>query len=210
MSDFVTKTSAETGDLDLRQESPRLIIEVLETETRRPLLERLLHIDASSASYLAPSEENNLNEKRLEKLRRSFTTRLLTIIQDEEFEYGLDTKADILVREQMKLNALATKSWLNSIFVEAFDRPVVLAALLRVIARLDYLEVYPEGQTMAVAALSNSSVEVQECGIRAFESWATLDSLHVLESLQVSPAWLQEYVDEVVSDLRKEHNVSVG
>ena len=32
-------------------------------------------------------------------------------------------------------------------------------------------------------------------------------SLNELEHLKVGIQWLQEYIDEVVSDLRKEHNV---
>jgi hypothetical protein len=62
---------------------------------------------------------------------------------------------------------------------------------------------------MAVAALSHENTEVQECGIRAFENWETVESLQILENLKVSTEWLQEYIDEVVLYLRKEHNVLI-
>ena len=62
---------------------------------------------------------------------------------------------------------------------------------------------------MAVAALSHADIEVRECGIRAFENWGNLHSLIVLENLEVSPPWLQDYVRRVVHDLRKELNVEV-
>jgi hypothetical protein len=115
----------------------------------------------------------------------------------------------MLLRNQMQLNSLATKAWLNSIFVENFANPPILVGLLRIIARIDYTDIYPEGQTMAVAALTHKNNEVQECGVRAFESWGSLSDLEILENLKVSTEWLREYIDEVVSDLRKEYNVTV-
>ena len=210
MNDFLTETKAETGSLDRGQDLPSMIYEKPETQTRHPAIEELLDIDEIAASRLPAVDENYINQKRLESLRTGFTDQLLNLICEDDFEYGIDTKADVLVRDQMKKNALATKSWLNSMFVENFANPTILVGLLRIVARLDYLDIYPEGQTMAVAGLSNSNVEVQECGIRAFESWTTLESLHVLENLSVSAGWLKEYVDQVVADLRKEYNVPVG
>jgi hypothetical protein len=165
-----------------------------------------------SATTIVSVDENVVNKKRLTILKRQFTKELIALILDEDFEYGFDTKADALVRSQMQLNALAVKSWLNWIFVENFSNIPVLLGILRIIARLDYFEVYPEGQTMAMAVLSHKNIEVQECGVRAFESWGTIESLKILENLKdrkVSTQWLQEYIDEVVSDLRKEYNVSI-
>jgi len=166
-------------------------------------------ITDKSATTEGLVDENFVNEERLKRLKKQFTRELITLIVDEDFEYGVDTKADALVRSQMRLNALATKSWLNGIFVENFSNIPVLLGILRVVARLDYSELYPESHIMAVAALSyKNNVEVQECGVRAFESWGTVQSLKILENLKVSTQWLQEYIDEVVSDLRKEYNVS--
>jgi hypothetical protein len=160
----------------------------------------------TTASILIP--ENYVNRKLLTSLRRQFTNELISLILDEDFEYGIDTKADVLVKNHMRLNPLITKDWLNGTFLENFSKVPVLVGLLRIIARLDYWEIYPVGQTMAVAALSHRKTEVQECGVRAFESWGTVESLKILENLKVSTQWLQEYIDEVVLDLRKEYNVS--
>ena len=224
MSDSVSKTTAETGrpelarivDIDESAASrrpptpPPPVVETSDTQAGRPVIEQIVDIDESAASRPPPIDENYVNQKRLESLKSGFTARLLNLICEEDFEYGMSTKADVLVKDQMKTNTLATKNWLNAIFVENFGDAHILVGLLRIIARFDYLDVYPEGQTMAVAALSNSKDEVRECGIRAFESWATLDSLRVLENLRVSTGWLQEYVNQVVADLRKEHNVPIG
>ena len=146
-------------------------------------------------------------EEQLLKEKRLFANELISLIRNEAFEYGIDTKADALVRRYMELNPLLTKEWINAIFVDNFADVFILVGLLRIIARLDYTEIFPQGQTMAVAALSHKNTEVKDCGIRAFESWGTIESLKILGNLTVGIRWLQEYIDDVVSDLRKEHDV---
>ena len=138
---------------------------------------------------------------------RVFANELISFILNEEFEYGIDTEADALVRRYMVLNPLLTKKWINTIFEKNSANVSILIGLLRIIARLDYGEILPEGQTIAVAALLHKDTEVIECGVRAFESWGTIESLKILKDFKVEIQWLQEYIDDVVSDLREEHDV---
>ena len=210
MVDVVGRITVETGQLEIGQAPSPLSVEPPDAQTGRPIVERVLEVDGSAASGPLAVDENDFNQRRMEALGGGFTAQLLSMIREVEFEYGVDTKTDMLVRDQMHLNALATKSWLNARFIESFAKPDILVGLLRIIARLDYLDVYPEGPTMAVAALCHSDSDVQECGIRAFESWATLQSLRVLENVSASNGWLQDYVNQVVSDLREEHSVPIG
>lgn len=147
------------------------------------------------------------SQEQLIKAERVFANELISLIRNEEFEYGIDTKADALVRRYMDLDPLLTKEWINTIFIDNFADVFILVGLLRIVARLEYTEIAPQGQTMALAALSHENTEVKECGVRAYESWGTIDSLKELEHLKVGTHWLQEYIDNVVSDLKKEHNV---
>ena len=131
------------------------------------------------------------------------------MIQNEEFEYGVDTRADALVRRYIELNPLLTRDWISKAYMEYLTNIPILVGLLRVIARLDYEEIYPQGQMVAIAALSHKDTEVKDCGVRAFESWGPLESLRILENLHVSPQWLQKYVERVIFHLRKERNAAV-
>ena len=149
------------------------------------------------------------SQKRLEKAERMFAKELISLILNDEFEYGIDTKADAFVRRYMDLDPLLTKEWINAIFIDNFADVFIIVGLLRIIARLDYTEIFPQGQTMALAALSHENTEVKECGVRAYESWGTIDSLNELEHLKVGIQWLQEYIDDVVWDLKKEHDVLI-
>jgi hypothetical protein len=209
MNDSLEKRDTDTGNIEIGFHTPIFYIDKFEVDTNLST-EKISDFNEIITTSATLIDENYLNKARLRSLKRRFTRELLALIEEEDFEYGIETKTDMLVRHQMMLNALATKDWLNSIFVENFPNAPVLVGLLRIIARIDYFDIYPEGQTMAVAALSHSNIEIQECGVRAFESWGTLESLKILENLTVSTQWLQEYINQVVIDLRKEYNVTIS
>lgn len=147
--------------------------------------------------------ENAMNSRRMLVLQRRFSDSLLALIDEEPFEYGVDGKADALVREQMAVNALATRSWLSRLFLDRFPDTLVAMGILRLVARLDYDDVFPEGPIIAVAALSHRSDSVRECGVRAFESWGDPRNIPTLEAVRVSADWLQDYVVSVIADLRR-------
>jgi hypothetical protein len=204
MDNLKEKENTNTGTINISLYEPEVFFDGLDVETIESEYQGFSIIDKSATTKVSV-DENFVNEERLIQLKKRYTRELIALIMDEDFEYGFDTKADVLVRSQMQINAWATKSWLNWIFLENLSNIPVLLGVLRVIARFDYSEVCPEGQTMAGMALSHENVEVKECGVRAFESWGTVESLKELEKLKVSTQWLQEYIDEVVSDLRKEY-----
>lgn len=151
-------------------------------------------------------DENKINNDRLAALQQRFSLEIVNTILEDDFEYGMDTQADTLVRKQMELNSVATKSWLNALFLDNYSTPSIVIGILRIIARIDYLTIKPEGPTMALAALGHCDTQVKECGVRAFESWSSKESLEVLENTQVKSGWLQEYISQVVDDLREELN----
>jgi len=187
-----------------------LLIETEYPDAAQPFVSSLLNFIQSNAAHISIVDENYINQSRLLKLQNQFTPKLLNLILESDFEYGIDSQVDVFIRTQMKQNSLATKHWLNDMFVKNFPNPVILVGILHIISRLSYDEVYPEGQLMATTAFSHSNFEVQECGVRAFESWGTLQSLRILNYVEVATPWLQDYINEVVKDLSREHNVPVG
>lgn len=192
------------------QVPPILLVQTDDSTSIQPDVYQLLdRIQPETASLLLV-DENYINQKRLFRLKKQFTPKLLNLILESDFEYGIESEVDVFIRNRMEENSLATKSWLNDIFVEYFSNPVILVGILRIISRLSYYEVFPQGQVIATAALSHSDVEVKECGVRAFENWGDLNSIRILENLHVSPSWLQGYIDQVLEDLRKKHDVAVS
>ena len=162
------------------------------------------------STYIDKDEdENKKNKERFEEFSREQTKELFRIINEQDFEYGFESQSDRFVKKLMNINSSVTKEWLNSIFIEYFDNPKILIGLLQIISHMEYLDIYPQGPTMALSILSHKNAEVQECGIRAFENWANAQSLDVLRNIQCSEIWLQEYVEEVISDIEKELGIDV-
>ncbi len=150
----------------------------------------------------AGSIENQLNEERLAQFGR-FTSQVIQLVRDSTFEYGCETQLDVFLRDSLARNALATKEWLNDIFLKHMRDIPIVTGILRTLAHFDYEIVRPQGPTMAIAALAHKDPEVRECGIRAFENWESTESLEALENIQCDVPWLQEYLLGVVSDLRE-------
>lgn len=155
------------------------------------------------------SLENRINAQRMARFKAEFSSRLIQLLHEQDFEYGVDTPADDLVRNCLTQNESVAKQWLNQLFVENYNDETVIVGILRVLSHFEYHIVAPQGTTMALAALANSKAEVRECGIRAFENWATLESLHVLENVKCQENWLNEYLQQVIADLKEELGVDV-
>lgn len=163
--------------------------------------ENWIAIDNSTSE----SPENELNRARLARFRKDFEKELLCALRESDFEYGLRTLADGFIEERLAENETVVREWLNDLFIKNFEDTAVATRILRLIAHLDYEDIYPQGPTMALAALAHSSAEVRECGIRALENWGTRDSLRILETVRCHEPWLQKYVSRVVSDLRNRY-----
>lgn len=126
--------------------------------TYGPVLEDIIDLSDSS-TYVW---ENILNKRRLRQFKENYTKELLRIICEQDFEYGFDSEVDLFVRGLMEQNEAVTKEWLNSLYIAQFHDIDVVIGLLQVISHLQYSEIYPQGPTMALAALSHANSEVRE------------------------------------------------
>lgn len=159
---------------------------------------------SEDASMKPPDVENQINNARLRNFRDRYEVEFLALLRTCEFEYGFDSLADAFVETRLRESTFVTMHWIGLLFFEHLDDPAVTIGILRVLAHLKYEQACPLGISIAIAATRLPNHEVQECGIRAFENWGTPDSLEVLEGLTFSEAWLQEYVNQVVEDLRSQ------
>lgn len=143
-----------------------------------------------------------------DKTYEHLTGQLIASIRTEEFEFGVLSNAETIVERELKRNGLETRNWLNQLFVTYFGDTRVLIGLLHLIGRFKEFEMHPQGLTMALAALSHKDDEVKELAVRAFEHWASPQSLEALQHVRVGTPWLQNYIDEVVEDLSLEHGIA--
>jgi len=207
MSELYKVSSSQTDIPDEPNKVVEPTILFVESTLEPSLQKEIYDITASDISI-----ENSINKQRLDRFRKEFSSNLFKCLKEQDFEYGVDTPADELVRKMLAKNESVTKEWLNELFVENFSDQVVIIGLLRVISHFYYQEVSPQGPTMALAALSNANAEVRECGIRAFENWSNMESLKVLKNIKCDEQWLNDYLQQVITDIEEEleEHVVVG
>jgi len=163
---------------------------------------------SNSVTHKFFSKENQINIERESFLRKYITKQFIETILEESFEFGIKSKSEKIIEEQLKINALATRNWLNEIFIDYFNDEKIIIGILRIIGRFDESLIFPQGQTMALAALNHKNAEIKELGIRAFENWGSYNSLRILENISINIDWLNEYKNQVVEDLKEELYVS--
>ncbi len=153
---------------------------------------------------ISSSTENKMNLRREDIMRETITPKFLNYIYEEDFEFGYICQSELLLREQFEINTLATRNWLNGIFIKNYNNSRILNGILRVLGRFEESIIFPQGNTMATAVLSHKDPEIVELGIRAFEEWGSIESLNVLKTVNVEPEWLKQYLNQVISDLEEE------
>lgn len=146
-------------------------------------------------------EDESTNAKN--KLRTEFENRFVQLIRETDFEYGFDNITETFVKNALSEYGHLAREWINHLFLINFANPLVLTAILRVIAHFQYDHVYPQGVTMAIAATSHRDSEVRECGVRCFENWEAPESLDILRNLNYAEDWLSEYINYVICDLQE-------
>jgi hypothetical protein len=153
---------------------------------------------------ISSSSENKVNQRRQEILEKKFTNNLINCFIEEDFEFGFISRSELIIRKQFSINALATRNWLNELFIKNFKTEKILLGLLRILGRFEEEIIFPQGQTMALAALVHENNEIKELGIRAFENWNSINSLEVLKKVNIESKWLKDYLIQVIDDLTKE------
>jgi len=137
------------------------------------------------------------------RAKEKFTNSFLQMLHGVEFEFGYKTPVDDYIKDALRRYETFAREWLNEIFLQNFERPQILSAILRVISHIDYSLMYPQGVTIAIAATRHADIEVQECGVRCFENWESPESLPILRSLTFPEHWLNSYLLDVITDLEE-------
>lgn len=138
-------------------------------------------------------------------LDEKITPLLISLIKNEDFEFGQNSESIRIVDREIKENELVTKEWFNRLFNHYFGAEKetnILVGLLRIV---EFLEdgFNPNNQTMALAALSHRNNEVKELGVRILESACTVENLNILKNIQTDTRWLQEYIHQVITDFEQ-------
>jgi hypothetical protein len=143
-----------------------------------------------------------INQEKILFLNAKITPLLISLIKNEDFEFGQNSESIRLVDREIKENEFATKEWFNCLFNHYFGSDKETNILIGLLHIVEFLSesFNPNGKTMALAALSHRSNEVKELGVRILESSCTVENLNILKNVQTDIKWLQEYINQVITD----------
>ena len=139
-------------------------------------------------------EDYNLHHK-------AFLTKEL---KECEIEYGFSNKIEEVISQEMRRNKVGILALLNEIFLENFNDKDIVLQIIYMISSFGYKDVYPQGITMSIAALSHESSEIKDAAIGAFENWQSKDSVVILKSIDTQIAWLEEYKTKVINAIESQ------
>ncbi len=156
-----------------------------------------------------PSIENIYNLKRIENLETNYSFEFLRLLQLVDFEYGHLNEVDYFLRDQFNINVLATRAWIEKIYVNNFYNTSVIIGLLRAISRVDSNKIGDTGILIASTLLLKNDINIREAALNAIESWGTEAGLKILKGIDAGiietfPNWLKNYYHLVINDLEEQ------
>lgn len=156
--------------------------------------------DSSAASVTGNSLQRVFKEGYA---REEFRRNLLRLLELEPIEDGYTHPAEQILEDAWKRYRLLLPNWIQSVYIESFNRSTISAGILRCVGRLRGEIVHPWGLVMAIGGLSHFDIEVREAAVRALELWGGRESLYVLKNrveVETVP-WLADYIKQVIEDI---------
>ncbi|MGH0593348.1 hypothetical protein ACQVPY_13755 [Bacillus pretiosus] len=163
----------------------------------------------ATSSKVNPISNSNTGVYNAQKISREEylkkeANQFFSILRNDYVEAGYYSSSELYLKSKLQEEPMVVKSLLNTFFYENLSSPEMLVKLLHIISDIDYDIMKPEGPIIAMAAATHNSDEVNEYAIRVFEKWANTESLTVLKNMRFHEEWLQEYANEVITDLEEE------
>lgn len=154
----------------------------------------------------ASSTDTRDSNTEFDKFHLQHTIPFLQLLSLDDFEYGYTSSAEQYLRAILRQSRPFARQWIGQVCISLFGNrdSLRLERVLRVLENLDYTELDSQGLLIAIMATRYHDPLVREAGIRAFESWPSLDSLRVLQAFSCDEPWLRSYVDRVIADISEE------
>ena len=136
---------------------------------------------------------------------------LESMFEQEIYETGISNASEKYFVEWYKKNSNEAMNSLAQIFWDNFEldgcKTNILIGVLHLLSHLDYKHVTPLGPLLANSGTTHRNNEVAEYALKCYENWGEVELIPKLEAMKLHSKWLQEYVDEIISELREKEHV---
>lgn len=162
--------------------------------------------DTSKPLIVLTSESSTEKHNLIDMPMRVDDEQYLTALFAEEIcESGVRNPSEEYFRvllQKDKFNALNT---ISKIFYRCYSvdkkKISVLVGILHLLSHLEYDQIFPIGQYIALVAIEHKNKEIAEYGIKCYENWGNPDGIEKLQAISFSTSWLQSYANQVIADL---------
>ena len=121
----------------------------------------------------------------------------------DPLEDGMYHPAEVIIGEALRSReAPRFLEWLSAFCLDA-AHPSFAASVLRCLGRQTYPGTGSWRAGLVRDGLSIDDVEIRDAAVQAVESWGDSDLIDVLEAHSESASWLQDYIRDVIADLRE-------
>lgn len=156
------------------------------------------------------SEESTIQKNFAQYRKRKvdeYSEEILSIFMNDEFIDGEVSQSEIYMEKHFNENtSIYILEALNNILVKNFDIPHILEGVLTMLSSISYKAASPEGISMCVSLLEHKSLAVKDKAVQTFERWNSKEAITILENLNCSPIWFQNYINDVISALKEGGN----
>ncbi|WP_333660913.1 hypothetical protein [Chishuiella changwenlii] len=153
-----------------------------------------------SNNKLKIRDNNEFKKHIVEKFQPFF----ISTLKNQELEIDFKNSVELQLEDLFNENEYVSKDWLNDVFTENFNDTKFLVNILKIIGNFNKELISSFGIVTAGAALSHKNVEVKEMAIRVFENWNTIKSYSFLKQCCLTPKWLDDYKNKVLSNIEEE------
>lgn len=136
-----------------------------------------------------------------------YSEEILSIFMNDEFIDGEISQSEVYMEKHFNENtSIYILGALNDILIKNFDAPHVLEGILTMLSSISYKAASPEGVSMCASLLGHKSLEVKDKAVQTFERWNSKKGIIILENLDCTPMWFQNYINDVISALKEGGN----
>ncbi len=154
------------------------------------------------------ADEINNEEQVYDQQIKQIRNELVIALEDYSLESETMSKAEELVcqiADKYSLRFLGEV--LTEIYVGCYSQQNVISGICSSLERFDAEEVSPWGQSIVIGLVNHKSDLVKERVVSLIENWSDTSLLPALKSIEISSAWMKEYINGVITYLEEKRNV---
>lgn len=155
------------------------------------------------------ADEISNEEQVYDQQIKQISNELVIVLEDYSLESETMSKAEELIcqiADKYSLRFLG--EILTGIYVSCYNQQNVISGICSSLERFDAEEVSPWGQSIVIGLVNHKSDLVKERVASLIENWSDTSLLPALKNIDISSAWMKEYINGVITYLEEKQCIT--